>query len=309
MKMKRLLSLVALILILSTFFTGCDIIDQFMGGTETPSVDLDSIPAFDGKHAYVIINDNVPFFTDDEKATKKSYETYGDLDALGRCTVAHSCIGFDLMPTETRGSIGQVKPSGWQTVKYDIVDGKYLYNRCHLIGYQLTGENANVKNLITGTRYLNIDGMLDFENMVADYVKDTKNHVMYRVTPIYDGNNLVASGVLMEGWSVEDNGDGICFCIYAYNAQPGISINYKNGNSWLSTETPPADDSNDDVDNEIRTDIYYLNVKTGKFHIVSCRYADGDNVVEYEGTLDDLLAEGKDPCGVCLKDLKNEITN
>ncbi len=306
MKTKRLLAIIAILLILSTVLTGCDIINRIIGGgDDIPSVDLNSIPEFDGKHAYVIINDNTPFFTDDEKATKKSYEVYGELDALGRCTVAHSCIGSDLMPTEERGSIGQVKPSGWQTVKYDIVDGKYLYNRCHLIGYQLTGENANVKNLITGTRYLNIDGMLDFENMVADYIKETKNHVMYRVTPIYDGNNLVASGVLMEGWSVEDNGEGICFCIYAYNAQPGVSINYKNGNSWLSGETPPADDS-EDINTDVSTDIYYLNVKTGKFHIVSCRYADGENVVEYEGTLDDLLADGKEPCGICLKDLKEE---
>ncbi len=147
--------------------------------------------------------------------------------------------------------------------------------------------------------------MLGFEDMVADYIKETKNHVMYRVTPIYDGNNLVASGVLMEGWSVEDNGDGICFCIYAYNAQPGVSINYKNGNSWLSGETPPADDS-EDVNTDVSTDIYYLNAKTGKFHVVSCRYAEGENVVEYEGTLDDLLADGKEPCGICLKDLKEE---
>ncbi len=303
MKTRRILPLIALLLIISTLFTGCEFINGLLGGNEIPSVDLNSIPAFDGKNSYVIINDNIPFFTDEEKATKKSYETYGDLDALGRCTIAHSCIGFDLMPTEDRGSIGQVKPSGWQTVKYDIVDGKYLYNRCHLIGYQLTGENANVKNLITGTRYLNIDSMLDFENMVADYIKETKNHVMYRVTPIYDGNNLVASGVLMEGWSVEDNGEGVCFCIYAYNAQPGVQINYKNGDSWLTGETPPEDDG-EETNTDVTTEIYYLNTQTGKFHTVTCRYAEGKNVVEYEGTLDDLLAEGKEPCGICLKDLQ-----
>ena len=135
------------------------------------------------------------------------------------------------MPTEERGSIGSVKPSGWQTVKYDFVDGKYLYNRCHLLGYQLTGENANEQNLITGTRYLNVDGMLPFENMVADYVKETDNHVMYRVTPVFDGAELVARGVLMEAYSVEDGGDGVEFCVYCYNVQPGVKIDYATGDS------------------------------------------------------------------------------
>lgn len=220
-------SLIAIILVLALSLISCNLL-----GPNVPSVDLESIPAFDGSTAYVIINDNIPFFTEDE-ITDKSYESYGELDGLGRCTVAIACIGVDLMPTEERGSIGQVKPTGWHTVKYDCVDGKYLYNRCHLIGYQLTGENANKQNLITGTRYLNIDGMVKFENMVADYVKETENHVMYRVTPIFDGNNLVASGVLMEAWSVEDDGDGICFNIYAYNAQPGVKINYATGESEL----------------------------------------------------------------------------
>ena len=307
MKMRRITALIALILALSLLLCGCDVINEILaglggGGEDIPSVDLDSIPEFNGKNAYVIINDNIPFFTDEEKATKKSYEYYGELDALGRCTVTHACIGPDLMPTEERGSIGQVKPSGWQTVKYDIVDGKYLYNRCHLIGYQLTGENANVKNLITGTRYLNIDGMLDFENMVADYIKETDNHVMYRSTPIYNGNNLVASGVLMEGWSVEDNGEGVCFCIYAYNAQPGVEIDYRNGNSWLSGETPPEDEGDGKEDSgEVKTDIYYINVNTHKYHIVSCRYASGENVVEYEGTIEDLVADGYVPCQICQK--------
>ena len=224
---RHLLSAIALILILSLALGGCFAKDN----EETvPSVDLGSIPAFDGSSAYVIINDNQPFFEDDE-IVSISYEEYGELDALGRCTVAIACVGIDIMPTEERGSIGSVKPSGWQTVKYDFISGKYLYNRCHLIGYQLTGENANKQNLITGTRYLNIEGMLPFEDMVADYVKETGNHVMYRVTPIYDGDNLVASGVLMEAWSVEDNGDGICFNIYAYNVQPGVIIDYATGES------------------------------------------------------------------------------
>ena len=193
---------------------------------------LEEIPEFTDV-AYVAVNDNVPFFLPEEYTTE-SYEEYADLDALGRCGVTVACIGVDIMPTEARGEIGSVKPTGWHSVKYDIVEGKYLYNRCHLIGFQLAGENANKRNLITGTRYLNIEGMLPFENLVADYVKETKNHVLYRVTPLFDGDNLVAHGVLMEGWSVEDEGEGVCFCVYAYNAQPGIVIDYATGESRLA---------------------------------------------------------------------------
>ena len=195
---------------------------------------VQNVPAFSGE-PYIVINNNQPEFKDSD-LTAESYEFYSELDSLGRCGYAMACIGYDIMPTEDRGSIGQVKPSGWQTVKYDFVDGKYLYNRCHLIGYQLTGENANKKNLITGTRYLNVEGMLPFENMVADYVKETKNHVLYRVTPIYDGDSLVARGVQMEAFSVEDNGEGICFHIYAYNNQPGVTIDYATGNSFATSE-------------------------------------------------------------------------
>ena len=190
---------------------------------------VEEIPEF-SEDAYVAVNDNIPFFMPEE-ITDESYEYYSDLDDLGRCGVTMACIGVDIMPTEDRGEIGSVKPTGWQSVKYDIVEGRYLYNRCHLIGFQLAGENANKRNLITGTRYLNIEGMLPFENLVADYVKETENHVMYRVTPLFDGEDLVAHGVLMEGWSVEDNGEGVCFCVYAYNAQPGIVIDYATGNS------------------------------------------------------------------------------
>lgn len=200
---------------------------------ETPD-SPEEIPAFSGD-AYVAINGNVPFFVEEEYTTE-SYEYYSDLDELGRCGVTMACIGVDIMPTEDRGEIGSVRPTGWQSVKYDIVDGKYLYNRCHLIGFQLAGENANKKNLITGTRYLNIEGMLPFENLVADYVKETENHVLYRVTPIFEGDNLVASGVVMEGWSVEDEGDGVCFCVFAYNAQPGITIDYATGDSRLADQ-------------------------------------------------------------------------
>ena len=182
---------------------------------------------------YAAIGDNVPDFLP-EDMTQQSFECYSKLDGLGRCGTAYANVGEDIMPKEERGNIGQVKPSGWQTVKYDIVDGKYLYNRCHLVGYQLTGENANVENLITGTRYLNVEGMLPFENMVADYVKETHAHVLYRVTPVFEENELVARGVRMEGWSVEDQGEGICFDVFAYNVQPGIEIDYATGESTLS---------------------------------------------------------------------------
>ena len=178
------------------------------------------------------MNDNIPFFTKANLPTE-SFEYYSDLDELGRCGVACANVGRDIMPTEDRGDIGQIKPSGWQTVKYDNVDGKYLYNRCHLVGYQLSGENANEKNLITGTRYLNVQGMLPFENMIADYVKETGNHVLYRVAPIFDDDDLLAYGVLMEGWSVEDEGDGICFNVFVYNVQPDIVINYEIGRAHV----------------------------------------------------------------------------
>ena len=179
---------------------------------------------------YVEMNGNKPEF---DELTTKVFEEYSKLDSLGRCGVAYACVGLEIMPTEERGAIGQVKPTGWHTIKYDIIDGKYLYNRCHLIGYQLTGENANTKNLITGTRYLNVEGMLPFENMVAEYVEETGNHVMYRVTPHFEGTNLLASGVQMEAYSVEDDGKGVCFNVYVYNAQPGIEINYATGDSKL----------------------------------------------------------------------------
>lgn len=194
------------------------------------SYSIDQIPEYSGDD-YVIINDNIPNF-DKSDFTTKSFEKYSDLDKLGRCGVAVANIGKDLMPIEERGSIGMIKPSGWHTVKYDIVDGKYLYNRCHLIGYQLTGENANEKNLITCTRYMNTTGMLKFENMVAEYIKRTNHHVLYRVTPIFEGNNLVATGVQMEASSVED--DEISFNVFVYNVQDGIVIDYKNGDSYLS---------------------------------------------------------------------------
>lgn len=200
----------------------------------TQSLDnLKDHAAYNGE-PYVELNDNVPNFTTREKNNTKAFENYHRLDALGRCGTAYANICKELMPTEKRGAIGMVKPSGWNTVKYDVVDGKYLYNRCHLIGFQLAGENANKKNLITGTRYLNVDGMLPFEDEVADYVKDTDHHVLYRVTPVFKGDNLVAEGVEMEAYSVEDKGKGICFHVFVYNVQPGVTIDYATGESRLS---------------------------------------------------------------------------
>lgn len=189
-----------------------------------------NVPAFSGK-PYVVLDDNQPRFSAKDKKRRSAYESYAPLDSLGRCGVAFACLCKGTMPTEKRGEIGQVRPSGWHTVKYDTVDGKYLYNRCHLIGYQLSAENANTRNLITGTRYLNTQGMLPFENLVADYIKETGNHVLYRVTPIFSGDDLVAKGVEMEAWSVEDGGDGVCFHVYCYNNQPEIKIDYATGDS------------------------------------------------------------------------------
>ena len=277
----------------------------------TCEISLSDIPSYNSHGAYVAINDNIPFFTDADFTTV-SYEHYSLLDSLGRCGVACANIGLEIMPTEERGSIGQVKPSGWQTIKYDSVDGKYLYNRCHLIGYQLSSENANVKNLITGTRYLNMDGMLPFENMVADYVKETNNHVLYRATPMFEGNNLVATGVLLEGISVEDKGDSICFNVFCYNVQPGIVIDYSNGNSELDgtatselqTDTrglPASQTPIQRAEQSVGT-TYILNTNSHKFHYPSCSSVDQmkeSNKQEYTGRRDDLIEQGYSPCGRC----------
>ncbi len=260
-------------------------------------VSLDSIPAYSGK-AYVYINNGNPGFSDSDLKTK-SYEYYSPRDRLGRCGVVHACIGRDIMPTEDRGSIGMVKPTGWHTVKYDCVDGKYLYNRCHLIGFQLTGENANEENLITGTRYMNVTGMLPFENMVADYVKETGNHVMYRVTPLFKGNNLLAHGVQMEAYSVEDDGDGICFNVFVYNVQPQITIDYATGeSSYNGTVVEPDDDDN----YQTQSASYILNKNTKKIHLPSCYSVDQmkeSNKEYYTGDIDYLLGRGYSKCKNC----------
>ena len=241
---------------------------------------------------YVILNNNEPDFTAQQKKETKSYEEYAPLDRLGRCGVTIACIGEDLMPTEDRGSISSVKPTGWVQNQYDFVDGKSLYNRCHLIGFQLTGENANEQNLITGTRYLNVEGMLPFENMVADYIKETGNHVLYRVTPVYFEDELVARGVKMEGWSVEDEGDGICFHVYCYNVQPGVIIDYATGENKLDENAFTEGEQHD----------YVLNVNSKKFHLPSCSGAQSmseKNRQEYTGTREMLIAQGFEPCSSC----------
>ena len=222
---------------------------------DSSNITIDNIPAYSGDD-YIILNNNIPNFSESDLTTT-SFEEYAPLDDLGRCGVAYSNIGTDIMPTEKRESISSVKPSGWHSVKYDIVEGKYLYNRSHLIGYQLTAENANDRNLITGTRYFNATLMLPYENMVADYIKETKNHVLYRVTPVFEGNNLVATGVQMEAKSVEDNGEGIEFNVFVYNVQPGITIDYATGDSALSgeeiTNTSSSSNSNNTSNNSSNT--------------------------------------------------------
>lgn len=289
--MKKLIKAIVLCLLM-TMCTACGNVEIIIEN-EPSSAQVsapENVPEYTDE-AYTVLNDNEPEFSE-EDYTKESYEYYSELDELGRCSVAVANIGKDLMPTEDRESIGQVKPSGWHTVKYDNVDGKYLYNRCHLIGFQLSGENANEKNLITGTRYMNVEGMLPFENMVADYVKETGNHVLYRVTPVFEDDNLVASGVQMEAWSVEDEGEGICFNVYVYNIQPGIEIDYATGESWEKSE-------NDQTGEKVT---YILNTNNKKFHLEECSSVTSmkeANKQMYVGTRADLVKQGYEPCGKC----------
>ena len=320
--MKRLCALLALLLALCLCFSGCELPAGFGGGGTSqgggdggagavPNVSLDDIPAFSGK-AYVAINGNVPFFTEDE-ITATSYEYYSELDALGRCGVVHASLGLDTMPPkdDERGEIGNVKPSGWIQGEYDkdLVDGRWLYNRSHLIGWQLSDEDDNAKNLITGTRYFNVEGMLPFENMVAAHLREDGGHVMYRVTPIYEGNNLVASGVLMEAYSVEDAGEGVTFCVYIYNVQPGVLIDYATGANCLDDGyskpeggSPAPDNTPEPSDDEISS--YVLNKSSKRIHKPSCSSV-GDmaahNKEEYTGTVTDLLSQGYVKCGSCFK--------
>lgn len=273
-----------------------DVTDQLIA--TAPTIESTEIPEYSGS-PYVEINGNIPLFTEDE-LTDVSFESYNPYGSLDRAGVACASIGTDLMPTEERGSIGMVKPTGWHTIRYDgIVDGNYLYNRCHLIGYQLTGEKATYNNLITGTRYLNIEGMLPFENQVADYIKSTDNHVLYRVTPVYEGDNPLANGVFIEAKSVEDNGEGIQFYVYCYNVQPGIRIDYATGDSELIEETAdPAPEETTDTE----THTYVLNKNTKKFHETWCDSVNqmkDKNKEVFTGTREQVLARNYDPCQRC----------
>lgn len=263
------------------------------GSPEQSSFDLSQVPAYSGE-PYVVVNNNIPFFKDSDLTTE-AFEKYSDLDSLGRCGAAYANVCQEIMPTEKRGAIGMVKPTGWQTVKYDWVDGKYLYNRCHLIGYQLSGENANEKNLITGTRYLNVDGMLPFENLVADYVHETDHHVLYRVTPVFENSDLVASGVLMEAQSVED--DDVLFCVYCYNVQPKVTIDYATGESHASEDTNIQETSQSTGEQT-----YIVNENTKKFHLPSCssvKDMNSGNKREFTGDRQELLDEGYSTCKTC----------
>ena len=295
---------------------------------------IDAIPEFTDD-PYIEVNENRPYFTQDDLTTE-AFESYSELDSLGRCGTAYANLCRELMPTEERGEIGMIKPTGWHLAKYEWVDGKYLYNRCHLIGYQLAGENANEKNLITGTRYLNVTGMLPYENRTADYIESTGKHVLYRVTPIFVDDELLARGVLMEGWSVEDEGAGICFCVFVYNAQPGVIIDYSTGDNQAdenyeipAEENPPEEQeqetlpatadtdgqspdagaSEPDTDevsatsgDEVSEVDYVLNKRSMKFHYPDCSGVatmSEKNREDFVGTRDEAIAMGYSPCGTC----------
>ncbi|MFR9118739.1 MAG: DNA/RNA non-specific endonuclease [Merdibacter sp.] len=267
--MKRRILCTSLIAVLLASLFGCASLSQERPQEDAVTITIDEVPVYSGD-PYVVINDNEPSFSSEELESD-SFESYGELDDLGRCTIAFANLSSELMPQGERGSIGQVKPSGWQTVRYDSVDGKYLYNRCHLIGWQLSGENANERNLITGTRYMNTEGMLPFENMVADYIKETDGHVLYRVTPIFVEDELVARGVQMEAYSIEDAGASICFNVFVYNVQPGIEIDYSDGSSRLS-ET--ADESQEDgvIRGNSRSKIYHCPGQAAYEDMADSRY-------------------------------------
>ena len=275
-----------------------------VGGSKAEALKVTEIPAYSGK-AWVEINGNTPNFSADELTTK-AYEHYSGLDSLGRCGVATATCGTEIMPApnEKRGSISTVKPTGWVQAKYSGISGGYLWNRCHLIGWQLSAENANKCNLITGTRYMNVEGMLIFENQVADYIKETENHVAYRITPIFEGNNLVCSGVQMEAYSIEDEGEGVCFNVYCYNIQPGITINYATGESSgkatvsstavvskaESVYAPPVSEQTDN------SQMVYVSRTGTKFHSNS-RCSNMKNPLYM--TREEAESRGRTPCSKC----------
>ena len=303
------------------------------------ATDLSNIPDYSDK-AFIELNENVPAFTEEEKKSTEAFEKYSELDKLGRCGVAFANICQELMPTEERGDIGDVRPSGWHTVKYsDIIEDNYLYNRSHLIAYSLAGENANEKNLITGTRFLNQDTMQIFELKVLDYVRANDNHVLYRVTPFFEGDNLVATGVQMEAWSVEDDGKGVCFNVFCYNVQPGIEIDYATGESKAVIELSGTDEAADSANSSTKekpeeaeeqseestgtkttedsnagstsfentTRDYVVNTNSKKIHLPYSSSVDDmkeKNKWECTSTLNELMEKGYDPCGRCLAEYR-----
>lgn len=299
-KIRPAAALAAMLLALIITFGGCSAAEEL--SYSDAYMDPSALPraASDTQQAYTVLNDNMPEFSE-EDLSADVFENYSELDSLGRCGQAFALLGRELMPDEERGSIGQVKPSGWHTVRYDdLISDKYLYNRCHLIGFQLAGENANEKNLITGTRYMNVEGMLPFENEVADYIRETGNHVLYRVSPIYEGDDLVARGVKMEAFSVEDSGDGVCFNVFVYNIQPGVVIDYATGESRRAAEPSAGDETSGTVRSEPRD--YVINTNSGKFHLPECSSVDSikeKNKEVFRGTREFLIEEGFEPCGSC----------
>ena len=312
-KFTRLFAALACVILILSQLVSCFGTSTPPTSSARPDVDTETIPSYKDS-PFVIVNGNIPLFDAEDipEEPYDSFEYYSELDSLGRCGVAVACIGIDLMPTEDREGSLTVDPSGWywegesNNNKYDFVSNGYIYNRCHLIGFQLTGENSNEKNLITGTRYLNIDGMLPFENMVADAIKEADAegitlHVMYRVTPVFEGNNVVASGVLMEGYSIEDNGEAVCFCVYAYNVQPGVIINYYTGENEADPDfTPGAEEDGNTT--------FVLNTSTKKYHLPTCTHAKNmsdENRRNYTGKAADFskFYPAYSPCGTCKPNL------
>lgn len=307
--------------ITTTETTTTEITSEEVIENKTVEFSYNDVPEFNN-NSYVEINNNIPFFSDKD-LTKEAFESYSDLDSLGRCGVAFALLGKETMPMkERRGEIGDIKPSGWHTVKYpEIISDNYLYNRCHLIAFQLAGENDNEKNLITGTRYFNVSGMEPFENKVASYIENTNNHVLYRVTPIYNQDDLVATGVLMEARSVEDNGKGLSYCVFVYNYQPGIIIDYQNGDSKVdetyvadnsntsATEVTSEDKTTEDIEttSEVSTEnnvevTYIINLNTKKFHRPTCSSVNEMNEKNKDySTLsrDEIINQGYVPCKRC----------
>lgn len=285
--------------------TQADDVEEF---NKTNHLNINSVPPYSNK-PYVTINDNKPFFTESDM-TNESFEKLSNLDKLGRCGVAYANLCKELMPTQERGAIGMIKPTGWHTIRYENIDGHYLYNRCHLLSFQLTGNNADARNLITGTRYLNTEGMLPFENMVAEYIKTTNHHALYRVTPIFVGENLLASGVLIEGYSIEDNGKSVCFNVYCYNVQPGIKINYATGESVVENSSSQYDYKQNTTQNskvnanknpDYKT-VYILNMHTKKFHYTNCESVKNmkeENKKYLSCTREQLISQGYSPCKLC----------